>query len=125
MIDRISTKFRNIYQLRYEHPEIACINPEYAYTYATIKKLDKFKLGESAIATNPIHSMLYAYFVLNGRFELGEPTIANSAFESYRYAILVLKSRFYLGEQTTLLNENSKSFNSYFTNLYKQYFKID
>ena len=63
MIDRISTKFRNIYQLRYEHPEIACINPEYAYTYATIKKLDKFKLGESAIATKPKFSFWYHDFI--------------------------------------------------------------
>ena len=95
----------------------------FMYAYNILKR--PFPLGEPVISQNAQYACSYARYVLHKRFELGEPTIANSAFESYRYAILVLKSKFYLGEQTTLLNENSKSFNSYFTNLYKQYFKID
>ena len=63
MIDRISTKFRNIYQLRYEHPEIACINPEYAYEYAVSVIRNKFELGEPVIFSNPKFSFWYRDFI--------------------------------------------------------------
>ena len=51
MIDRISTKFINIYESKLNNAEIACINPKYAVEYARYNCLDRFELGESVIVT--------------------------------------------------------------------------
>ena len=60
MINRISTKFINIYESKLNNVEIACINPKYAVEYARYNCLDRFELGESVIATSAFYSSLYA-----------------------------------------------------------------
>ena len=99
MIDRISTKFRNIYESKLNNAEIACINPKYAFEYARYNCLDRFELGEAIIATSAFYSSMYAQYVLKSRFELGEAIIATSADDSYVYAISILHVRFELDEK--------------------------
>lgn len=69
------------------------------YAYYILHLRDRFKLGESIIATDSRYSHDYALYVLKDRFELGEPKIAESAFYSYSYSRNVCNGRFELGEK--------------------------
>ena len=99
MINKISTKFGLILKSRYKNPEIACINPKYAYEYARDILKGPFELGEAIIATDSKQSYDYANRVLHGPFPLGEKAISTSPYYSFQYAML-LKRRFHLGERT-------------------------
>lgn len=117
MIDRISTKFINIYESKLNNAEIACINPKYAVEYARYNCLDRFELGEPVIALDALSSYAYAITILHTRFELGEPAIANNAYASCMYAIYLIKERFHLGEQIIKTDK-------FFKSRYEKFFSI-
>lgn len=85
---------------------VIATDPKWSLKYSRNLLVDRFPLGEPAIATDADYAYQYANDVLcvgafvpdNKRFPMGEPAIAKDAATSFYYAREIIGGRFPLGE---------------------------